>query len=137
MEDKVGRVAESLARPAFTELDRKSAVEIPEEAVAMLIRAWRARAQYLPGELISDAAWSMLLSLLHAEIEGREVPESILCDVPSFSVASARRWLNALEERALVVRRRAPGDPSTELVGLDPEASLMLRRYVRDVILAA
>jgi hypothetical protein len=140
IDDKVGRVVDSLARPSFAVLEPgspRSAVEFPEQAVAMLVRAWRARFEYVPGEFISDPAWGILLFLLHAEIGGRQVAVRELCGLSGLPMTSALRWLDALEGRSLVVRQADLDDPDQALVALERETSFVLRRYVRDVVLAA
>ena len=140
IEDRVGRVVDALARPSFTALQPGSpppAVEVPEKAVAMLVRAWRTRSSYVSGEFLSDPAWGMLLFLLHAEIGGRPIAVQELCGLSGLPMTSALRWLDALEGRSLVVRQADPDRPDRELVALEGEASFVLRRYVRDVVLAA
>lgn len=139
IQDNAGRVLETVAAPSFSMLrsgrEGPAAVEVSQEAVARMIREWRARSQYFPGDLLGDPAWAMLLELLHSELSGRKVPLSRLAEVAALPVACALRWLKALEDRRLVVRDPNHLDPARELVGLATEASLVLRRYVRDVVL--
>jgi DNA-binding MarR family transcriptional regulator len=108
------------------------ALEVSEEAVTAVIQAWRERACYLPSELLSDPAWSMLLELLHAELQDRKVSLSRLCTVSAVSVSGAMRWVKALESRDLVLRRSDSN--GNEFVELSPAGTSALRRYFREVV---
>jgi DNA-binding MarR family transcriptional regulator len=142
LHEKIGRIVQSLARSSLETASpdpqesgsAKDPLEVSEEAVSSVLRAWRARSDYLPGELFSDPAWGMLLELLQAELEQRRVSLPRLCNVSAVSASSAARWLKALEGRALVTRRADPHDCRNEFVELAPNASAALRRYFHDVV---
>jgi len=136
LNEKVGRILHSLARSTFTKTSTgNERLEVPEEVVSAAIRAWRERACYLPGELFSDPAWGMLLELLDAEIRERQVSVSRLCKASAASTSSAIRWLKALEDRGLVIRRADPLISENEFLELTPKGSTALRLYFRDVAL--
>jgi DNA-binding MarR family transcriptional regulator len=101
--------------------------------VSAAIRAWRERACYLPGELFSDPAWGMLLELLHAEIEKRQVSLRRLSKASAASTPSAIRWLKVLEDRELVTRQADPLNSGNEILELSPKGSTALRFYFRDI----
>jgi DNA-binding MarR family transcriptional regulator len=139
IQEKVIRVAESVGKSAFARLrqdpDETAPVDIPEEAVDRMIRAWRARSAYLPSYLFADPAWAMLLELLHAELRGGRLSAAKLHERSLVAATSAERWLKALEGEELVVRTGDPKDPGQQLVALTRAASQALRHYVRDAVL--
>lgn len=133
LNEKVGRILNSLARSSFTKTSSHDQLAVSEKVVSAAIRAWRERACYLPAELLSDPAWGMLLELLHAEIMERRVSLSALCKASAASTPSAIRWLKALDERGLVIRKSDPLKPGTDFVELSPKGSTALRLYFRDM----
>ncbi len=136
LNEKVGRILQSLARSTFAKASSENDPSyVSEGAVSAAIRAWRERGCYLPGELFSDPAWGMLLELLHAEIGGRRVSVSGLCKASAASTPSAIRWLKALENHKLIVRRADSLASGNEFVELTPKGSTALRLYFRDIAL--
>ena len=131
------RVAEFVGKSAFAKVRQEpegtAPVDIPEQAVARMIRAWRARSAYLPSYLFADPAWAMLLELLHAELRGDRLLAAKLHELSMVAATSAERWLKALEGEELVVRHA--GRQGEEMVALTPAASQALRHYVRDAVL--
>jgi hypothetical protein len=139
LNDRVGRITQSLASLAKLSWGGGtdggvSKLELSEEAVNDVIRAWRERAFYLPEELFFDPAWGMLLELLHAEVMRKPTRVSELCKLSRCSMASAARWLSVLENRELVCRRADPHNPRSDFVELSPKASAALRQYFHDVL---
>lgn len=140
LQEKVSRVLQSLARGSFAktasdiEMPGKADLEVSEEALDRIIHEWRERPHFVPGDLLADPAWAMLLELLQAECQDRQVSLPGLCEVSAVPASSAARWLKALEQRGLIVRRAASGDPKDEFVELSSKGSTALRRYFRDVV---
>jgi hypothetical protein len=132
------RVSNIIQKLAFAEgkpdAGRQAADEVSAGAVGNVIQAWRERSCFLPSELFCDVAWGMLLELLHAEIGRRQVSSMTLCKTSAAPSSSARRWLKALEDRALVVCYSDPHDAEGELVELTAEASMALRHYFRVIV---
>lgn len=134
LNEKVGRILHSLARSSIAKtLSDDDRLDVPESVVRAAIRAWRERACYLPPELFSDAAWGMLLELLHAEICERRVSVLRICKASGASRSTAIRWLKVLEERGLVIRRAEPLNSANDFVELSPKGSTALRLYFRDI----
>jgi len=140
LRETISRIARSLARSSFTNAKPESeestepAFEVSEEAVTRVIEAWRERTSYLPGELLSDPAWGMLLELLQAEVQDRRVSSSRLCKVSAVSATTAVRWLKVLEGQGFVVRRTYPQHPNIEFVELSRKGSSALRRYFHEIV---
>jgi DNA-binding MarR family transcriptional regulator len=98
-----------------------------------VIRARRLRSRYFPEELFADPAWDMLLDLLQAEIAQLRVPVPSLCIAAAVPATTALRWLKAMVQQGLFVRRADPHDGRRVFVELAPDASRALRRYFADV----
>lgn len=86
------------------------------------------RSDYVPGELLTDAAWDMLLELLHVELEGRSVTASILCKAAGVSGSTGLRWIDVLVSKGLCTKT-GRGDPSKALIELSEKGSKAMRGY--------
>jgi DNA-binding MarR family transcriptional regulator len=140
--DEVSRIAAALARlssgpaAALQTVSPVSAGDAPDvsaETVRGVIRARRLRSRYFPQELFADPAWDMLLDLLQAEIAQLRVPVSSLCIAAAVPATTALRWLKAMVQQGLFVRRADPHDGRRVFVELAPDASRALRQYFAEV----
>jgi DNA-binding MarR family transcriptional regulator len=137
LNEKVALLIQNVADMAFASSMRAGgspSPDVPAETVSAALKAWRHRSDYLPGELVSDPAWGMLLELLHAEIEERRMTVPDLCTASTAAPGTAERWLKAMEERSLVTRRTSPREGAAPFVELTPKAGTALRHYFRDVV---
>jgi DNA-binding MarR family transcriptional regulator len=139
---EVSRIAESLAELSAEQRvpaeagDRLDGAELPDisaDEVNAVISARRRRAEYFSGELFADPAWDMLLDLLEAEIRGRRVSVSSLCIAAQVPASTAIRWIKALVEEGLFVRRPDPRDMRRVYIELSPRASSAIRRYFAEL----
>jgi DNA-binding MarR family transcriptional regulator len=142
LSDEVSRIAATLARLSTgpSASGRRPEVEIsgnaPDvsvETVRAIIRARRLRSRYFPEELFADPAWDMLLDLLQAEIAKLRVPVSSLCIAAAVPATTALRWLKAMVQEGIFVRRADPHDGRRVFVELAPQTSDSLRRYFAEV----
>ena len=142
LSDEVSRIATTLARlstgpaapsHAIEPVRTADIAEVSADTVRTVIRARRLRARYFPEELFADPAWDMLLDLLQAEIAHLRVPVSSLCIAAAVPATTALRWLKAMVNQGIFVRRADPHDGRRVFVELAPEASQALRRYFADV----
>lgn len=140
--DEVSRIAAALARlssgpgaalQTVTPVSTGDVPEISAETVRGVIRARRLRSRYFSEELFADPAWDMLLDLLQAEIAQLRVPVSSLCIAAAVPATTALRWLKAMVQQGLFVRRADPHDGRRVFVELAPDASRALRRYFAEV----
>lgn len=140
--DEVSRIAAALARlstgpgaalQTVTAVSTGDAPDVSAETVRGVIRARRLRSRYFPEELFADPAWDMLLDLLEAEIAQLRVPVSSLCIAAAVPATTALRWLKAMVQQGLFVRRADPHDGRRVFVELAPDASRALRRYFAEV----
>lgn len=142
LSDEVSRIASTLARlstgPASTERPAPipaniDAPQVSGEIVRQVIRARRLRSRFFEKELFADPAWDMLLDLLQAEIAQLRVPVSSLCIAADVPATTALRWLKAMTDKGIFLRRADPHDGRRVFVELSPGASGAMRRYFAEV----
>ena len=75
----------------------------------------------------------MLLELLHAQSEGREMTVSDVCERSGAPESVAIRWLKTLVDEGLVLRRGDPPNTGNERVELTPDAKSAFTRYFHDL----
>lgn len=142
LQQTVRRMVESLANASFGTATPEGSqppstigqAEVSQDVIRSIIRARQARDGYLPLELLSDPAWSMLLELLHGELAGQRVSMSALYEAAGVPDTTALRWLKALEGHDLAVRRFDPHEGGSEFAELTPKGSAVLREYFRDIL---
>jgi DNA-binding MarR family transcriptional regulator len=78
----------------------------------------------------------MLLDLLQAEIVQHRVPVSSLCIAAAVPATTALRWIKAMTDRGLLVRRDDPHDGRRVFIEMAPTTSVSLRHYFKDVGMA-
>jgi hypothetical protein len=142
LSDEVSRIAAVLARlstdpgAAARPVEEGRVANIPEvsaETIRTVISARRLRTRFFPEELFADPAWDMLLDLLQAEVSQFRVSVSGLCAASAVPMTTALRWVTALVEQGLFVRRTDPHDGRRVFVELTPKTSHALRCYFAEV----
>ena len=139
LSNEVGRIASALAQlstepPAAAQTPENSSfTDVPANRVVQLIRSRRLRASYFPEELFADPAWDMMLELFHSELTHRRVSIASLTAASAVPSTTALRWINALVEKALLLRRGDPHDGRRVFIELTPEASSAMRSYFVDM----
>ena len=101
---------------------------LPAATVEAAIRERARRSAYVPGQVLTDPAWDMLLELLHAELEQRRVAASILCKAAGVSRSAGLRWIDVLVSKGLCTRTQ-DDDPNKVLVELSEKGSQAMRGY--------
>jgi hypothetical protein len=129
---EASRIADALARLAATEKPAVPA-EQPVDAtlIRRLIRLRRARDRYFPADIFADPAWDMLLDLMAAQLEHRDVPVSSLCIAAAVPTTTALRWIRSLSEAGLFVRRMDPTDARRTYISLSPDAAAGMMGWLR------
>lgn len=147
LSEEVGRIARTLAalssaeqgRPEIRTVplaDRRqsySAAPAPTGEVAMLramIRGRRLREQFFDGGLFADPAWDMMLDLMAARLEMRQVAVSSLCIAASVPPTTALRWIKTLTDSGLFVRIADPRDGRRVFIELSTVAAEGLAAYL-------
>ena len=86
----------------------------PPASLADLARRFysqrRRRSRHLPAGLFGEPAWDILLDLFIAAEEGRRIPVTSACIAADVPATTGLRWLQVLENSALVERRADPAD---------------------------
>jgi hypothetical protein len=147
LSEEVSRIASTLARlsgneaagsgPSATlQAPAGELPAVPAESVRAIIRARRARGNYLPADLFADPAWDMLLDLLQAELVQHRVPVSSLCIAAAVPATTALRWIKTMTDRGLLTRRPDPHDGRRIFMEMAPATSHAVRRFFNEVGLA-
>lgn len=92
-------------------------------AIRQMIRARRVRDQYFAAELFADPAWDILLDLMAARLEGRDVAVSSLCIAAAVPPTTALRWISAMTEQGLLVRVADADDRRRVFIRLSTDAA--------------
>ena len=91
--------------------------------------ARRLRSTFLSAELFTDPAWDMLLELFARELGEESISASEICAVAGVGASSARRWLEALEEKGLIERASQARNDNDDWIKLSAKGSAQMQRY--------
>ncbi len=87
------------------------------------------RSAYFAEDLFADPAWDMLLDLFAAHLEGLRVSVSSLCIAAAVPPTTALRWITAMTDAGLLMRREDPSDRRRAFVALTAQAVAGMERY--------
>lgn len=144
LSEEVGRIASVLASLSEDEtiVAAAAAAMGPEEGdqpqldaaqIRATIRARRLRDQFFKRDLFADPAWDMLLDLMAARLEKRQVAVSSLCIAAAVPPTTALRWIKALCDQGLFVRVADPEDGRRVFIELEDETARRLEAYLKAV----
>jgi len=102
---------------------------VPAETIRRTIRARRLRERFFDAASFADPAWDMLLDLMAARLEGREVAVSSLCIAAAVPPTTALRWIRSMTEAGLFVRLADPADGRRVYIELSEEAARGMAGY--------
>lgn len=85
------------------------------------LRRRKLRARFLPAQFFGEAAWSMLLDLYVSEFRKRPVATTSACIAGDVPASTALRWLDLLEQRALIERYESDRDRRVKFIRLTAE----------------
>ena len=139
---ELSRVAEDLARlirehipPDVPEGARRRPQ--PELITAPLVRAIaavrRMRRDYFPWAT-GDPAWSMMLELLAARLEGRRVSQTVLGVNAGVPETTALRLTKSLLRQGVFTSESDPSDRRLLMIGLSDGAADRMRAYLTEAI---
>jgi DNA-binding MarR family transcriptional regulator len=142
LSEEVGRIANVLA--ALSEHEAAAAAmaavggpahgeEGPLDSgfIRSIIRVRRLRDHFFKSDLFSDPAWDMLLDLMAARVEGRQVAVSSLCIAAAVPPTTALRWIKSLCDQGLFVRIADPEDGRRVFIELSGETAARMEAYLR------
>jgi hypothetical protein len=102
---------------------------IDAKGVRDIIKMRRLRERFFDDELFADPAWDILLDLKAAAHEGQKVSVSSLCIAAAVPPTTALRWITAMTESGMLVRRQDPDDARRVFIGLSDATSAALDDY--------
>jgi hypothetical protein len=145
LSEEVGRIARALASlsgddqvPALAP-PRPEALPVPRRVndaivdamqVRAMIRARRLRELYFAAELFADPAWDMLLDLMAARLERRQVAVSSLCIAAAVPPTTALRWIKLLTDQGILLRIADPTDGRRVFIELSELAAEGMMNYL-------
>jgi DNA-binding MarR family transcriptional regulator len=99
--------------------------------IRAMLRARRLRDEHFPGDLFADPAWDILLDLMAARLERKQVTVSSLCLAAAVPPTTALRWIGVLAERGLLVRVADSADRRRAFVELSDAGARALGGWLR------
>ena len=94
-----------------------------------IIKLRRLRDSFFQPDLFADPAWDILLDLKAAAQEGQQVSVSSLCIAAAVPPTTALRWITAMAQSGMLVRRQDPADARRVFIELSAETSAKLDDY--------
>ena len=115
---------------SFGDMGKASATStIDAKFVRSLIKFRRLRDSFFDAELFADPAWDILLDLMAAGLEGRNVSVSSLCIAAAVPPTTALRWITAMTESGMLLRQQDPADARRVFIILSDEVTAKLNAY--------
>jgi hypothetical protein len=102
---------------------------VDAKALREIIKMRRLRDRFFAADLFADPAWDILLDLKAAALEGQKVSVSSLCIAAAVPPTTALRWIAAMTESGMLVRRQDPNDARRVFIELSDETSAKLDDY--------
>lgn len=126
--DERGAIALGDRRQTFAIQPLAETIDAP--MVRGLIRARRMREHYFAAELFADPAWDILLDLMAARLERRQVAVSSLCIAAAVPPTTALRWIKTLTDIGLIVRAADPADGRRIFIALSEKGASAMLAYL-------
>lgn len=101
--------------------------------VRKLIAARRARSRFFDAALFADPAWDMLLDLVAAHGDGRQVSVTSLCIAAEVPATTALRWLKQMVDTGIFRRIADETDRRRAFIALSDSALEAMSRYFAEV----
>jgi len=99
------------------------------EHIRAMIRMRRLRDRFFDVDLFADPAWDMLLDLMAARLEGRQVAVSSLCIAAAVPPTTALRWIRTMTDRGLFIRHSDPRDGRRVFIDLADDAVAAIKHW--------
>jgi len=129
---EVERIAAALATLAQGERRVAAGGALPVTAVQVraIIKTRRLRERFFPAELFSDPAWDMLLDLIAARLENKQVSVSSLCIAAAVPTTTGLRWIRTLCDSGVFIRHLDPKDARRAFITLADAAAQSMLDYL-------
>jgi hypothetical protein len=102
---------------------------VDARVIREIIKTRRLRERFFDAELFADPAWDILLDLRAAALEGQKVSVSSLCIAAAVPPTTALRWITAMTENGMLVRRQDPDDARRVFIDLSDDTAAKLDDY--------
>ncbi len=112
---------------------RPVATSVNARQLRDIIKTRRMREHYFDANLFADPAWDILLDLLAARLEGKQVSVSSLCIAAAVPPTTALRWLTGMTENGILERHHDPSDARRVFIALSDDGAAKLTSYFDDV----
>ncbi len=107
--------------------------QISASYIRETIKLRRLRERYFDAELFADPAWDILLDLFAARFEGNQVSVSSLCIAASVPATTALRWISAMTENGLLLRKQDPNDARRVFIELSSDMVTQMTTYFSEL----
>lgn len=105
----------------------------------LLLRVWaeaefrgrQKRHEFIPGDLLGEPAWDILLDLYVRDARRKPASVSSLCEAAAACGTTALRSLDALEREGLVVRKSAVHQDDEQIVKLTDLGTQAVSNWLR------
>ena len=108
-------------------------VEHVKRRLRALIKLRQMRSDHFHGDLFSDPCWDMLLDLMEARLNEKQISVSSLCIASGVPQTTALRRIEDLIAAELVCREDDPADRRRVYVSLTEECAARFGRYLDDI----
>lgn len=138
LSSEMRRIAELVEGPrSAAKLPSASVETLPSQfdsaLVRRLIRIEQSRARVIGGKLLGDPAWNILLDLLLAALENRQVSVSSACIVAGVATTTALRLINRMVEDGVLERVPDQNDRRRDYLVISPKIQDALKEYLIDL----
>ncbi len=96
----------------------------------LLLDTYSARNKFFPGGLFADPVWDMLLDLMHAQLNAKQISVSSLCIAGRVPATTALRRIGDLVAAGLATRVKDPTDGRRVFIELTPEGYASMANYL-------
>ncbi len=103
-------------------------------AARFLLDARQGRLEHFSPAMFGEPAWDLLLALYVTEPDVPAPPVSSLAKIAGIAVTTAFRWIDYLEEKRLIERRRSSADGRALTIALSEGGRARLEGYLAGVL---
>jgi len=100
--------------------------------IRAILRRRASRTRSFGPRLFTNPAWDMVLDLLAARLEDKDMPVSSLCVGSNAAPTTAMRWIQRLEDVGMVTRSPDPEDHRRVLIRLSEETAEKLQALLAE-----
>lgn len=123
----------SVSRPSGAHPVARAGVSGRSERIRAMLREHKVRARIFRGSALVDTGWNMLLDLMLAHLEGRQIYLSSLCVASGQPITNGKRRVAQLIADGLVQRENDRADRRRVLVSLTHSGLERLAAYLDQI----